>query len=235
MQILNQLIKKFGSYGEHFIVTKNQSVIIFGNEDNDDYGVVAPFGFFQKNPSMYSRNTLVKVQVQYLNDLIDRFHEEANVLPIEQFLLKSTYISAIQDTIKIYNATHIRFYSEQNQIKVAIFDYRKFVNEVTPLIDKNIAIAELIISDVESFSDFTISIKSASFLKLPVENFDIEVLSNGLCGFTSLDTDFEFYFRDQEIQEPVIKFLNEKHNLDISLLFLPTTSKTSVDTNQLLD
>lgn len=235
MNIVTQLNKKFGSYGEYFIITKNQYVIVFGNQSNDDFALTAPFGLFQKSSSMYSRYSLMKVRSKEIDGLIERFQAETNEPPIQQFFLTQSYITAIQDTIKVYNATHIRFFSENNQIKIAIFDYRKFVNEITPLLDKNIAIAELVITDTEIFTDFSISIKASSFQRLPNDNFDTQVLSNGLCNFTSLDTDFEFFFRDQEIQEPILKFVNEKHNLDISLLFLPMTSKTSVSTNQLLD
>ena len=53
--------------------------------------------------------------------------------------------------------------------------------------------------------------------------------------FISQDNNDEFYFKDQEVIEPIVSFTNEKHNLQTSLVFLPKIDTTWVNTNQLLD
>jgi len=192
MSILSELNRQFGSYGSHYIVTNDQSAIIFGNEENDDLVT----------------KSLFRLRIKK---------------------------SVIQDTIKLSDATHIRFYSDKNRIKISIFNYRKFINDVTPLIDDNFAISELTLNEFIVSSDFTFTIKATSFLKIPEHTYEVEFLRNGIIGFTSLDADIEFFFRDQEIQEPIINFVNEKLGKEISLLWLPTTDKTLGNTNQLLD
>jgi len=49
-------------------------------------------------------------------------------------------------------------------------------------------------------------------------------LDNGIIDFISQDDDVEFFFRDQEIQEPIIQFTNEKSGREISLLLQTTSS-----------
>ena len=52
----------------------------------------------------------------------------------------------------------------------------------------------------------------------------VEVLENGIVDFISLNEEIEFFYRDQEIQEPVVKFVNEKLGQEICLLLHPKTS-----------
>ena len=61
-----------------------------------------------------------------------------------------------------------------------------------------------------------------SLLKLPDNNYDVEILDNGLINFINLDSEIEFFLREQEIQEPIIKFINEKFDQETVFLFQPT-------------
>ena len=49
-----------------------------------------------------------------------------------------------------------------------------------------------------------------------------QVLDNGLINFINLDSEIEFFLREQEIQEPIIKFINEKFDQETVFLFQPT-------------
>jgi len=235
MSILSELNRQFGSYGSHYIVTNDQSAIIFGNEENDDLVTKSLFRLRIKKSVMYGKHHQLKYSQSKIDELLNRFNQEIAQVPSQNFVLSSGHISALQDTIKLSDATHIRFFSDKNRIKISIFNYRKFINDVTPLIDDNFAISELTLNEFIVSSDFTFTIKATSFLKIPEHTYEVEFLRNGIIGFTSLDADIEFFFRDQEIQEPIINFVNEKLGKEISLLWLPTTDKTLGNTNQLLD
>ena len=235
MTVLNELNRKYGTYGSFYLINTNQEVIVFGSSNNDDMVTKSLFPIIRKKISMFDKNDVLNISTNELEDLYQKFNQQISVTPIEIFTLEQSYFSSLFDTIKHYNITHLRFFSENNQVIIRLFDYRNFVYDVTPLIDERFAISQIILNGVESFTDFTFTVKASSFLKLPINNFEIEVLENGVVGFISQDNNDEFYFKDQEVIEPIVSFTNEKHNLQTSLVFLPKIDTTWVNTNQLLD
>ena len=70
--------------------------------------------------------------------------------------------------------------------------------------------------------DINFTLDARTFLKLPDNNYDVEILDNGLINFINLDSEIEFFLREQEIQEPIIKFINEKFDQETVFLFQPT-------------
>jgi hypothetical protein len=235
MSLLNELNRRYGTYGSFYLMNINQEVIVFGSLDNDDMVTKSSLPIVRKNISMFDKNKLLDIQTSGLESLYENFNQQISASTIGIFTLNQSYLPLLFDTIKHYNITHIRFFTDNNKVFIRLFDYRNFVNDITPLIDDNFSLSQTILNDVETYADFTFTLKASSFSKLPTHYFEIEVLENGVVGFISQDNDDEFYFRDQEVIEPIVSFTNEKHNLQTSLLFLPTIDTTWVNTNQLLD
>lgn len=235
MSLLTELNRKYGSFGTYYLVNTNQDVIVFGSLDNDDMVIKSNLPIVRKKISMFSKNSVMKISEKDLLDLYKKFILQIKSTPVGIFNFDKSYISPLFDTVNYIKATHIRFFKDDNKIKIRLFDYRNFVNDVTPLVDENFGISEVVLKEVDSFSEFSFSLKTTTFLKLPINNYEIEVLENGIIGFISQDDDTEYYFRDQEITEPIVSFVNEKHNLQTSFWFLPKIDTTWVNTNQLID
>jgi len=235
MTVLNELNRKYGTYGSFYLINTNQEVIVFGSTDNDDMVTKSSLPIVRKKISMFDKSDVLDIPTNELENLNQKFNQQISSTPIGIFTLKQSYLPSLFDSVKHYNITHLRFFTENNHVVIRLFDYRNFVNDITPLIDETFAISQIILNDIETFTDFTFTIKSSSFIKLPTHHFEIEVLENGIVGFISQDNDDEFYFRDQDVIEPIVSFTNEKHGFQTSILFLPTINLTLEDTNQLLD
>jgi hypothetical protein len=104
---------------------------------------------------------------------------------------------------------------------VRIFDFTKFIYEIT--FDSGMY-SETTLKNLKPKTDFSVTLTSKSFLKLPQHDYSIELLENGIIEFISLDDSIEFLFRNQQIQEPIIEFTNEKLGLKTSLLLHSMTS-----------
>jgi hypothetical protein len=174
MSIQSELVRQFGSFGSYFLITPELSVIGFGEESNDDFAFKSFFNLSTKKSTLYSKEGLIHVSSQNTDVLLTRFNQLIDSTPSNSFHLSSNLITVLQDTIVFYNATHLRFYSHKRKIFVSVFDYRKFVNDVTPLVDKHTAIAEIELEDIRSSVNFSYTIKSSSFLKLPTHSFDLK-------------------------------------------------------------
>ena len=84
--------------------------------------------------------------------------------------------------------------------------------------------AETTLKNVKPKTDFSVTLSSKSFLKLPQHDYSVELLENGIVEFISMDDSIEFLFRNQQIQDPIVEFTNEKLGREISLLLQSKTS-----------
>lgn len=134
------------------------------------------------------------------------------------FTINDLYMSALRDTIKVSSATHVRFYSEGDAVKVIVFDLRKFVDVIGLPLSKNRHVYEKSIRGTEGVPVFSFSMRTETFLQLPVDGSDVEILENGLGVFVGLEENLECFVRDQGIREPLIRFANER--LDREIVFL---------------
>lgn len=210
--------KKFGEYGSNFILTPNQYLICFSDE-TDDLIVKSKFSYKTDKVIVFGDDEIFTEE--QVSGWLNNFTQLIGSPIVDEFSLSKTYIDGLRDSIGYYNITHLRFFTENNKIIIRLFDYRKFVYEIT---FTNGGYVETTIKNVETVETFSFTINSSSFLKLPLHDYTVEVLENGIVDFISLNEEIEFFYRDQEIQEPVVKFVNEKLGQEICLLLHPKTS-----------
>jgi hypothetical protein len=144
---------------------------VFGSIDNDDMVTKSSIPIVRKKISMFDKNDVLEISTIKLEDLYQKFKQQILVIPIGIFTLNQSYLSPLFDTIKHYNITHLRFFTENNHVFIRLFDYRNFVNDVTPLINENFSVSQIILNHVETYTEFTFTIKASSFLKLPSHHF----------------------------------------------------------------
>lgn len=209
--------KKFGEYGTNFILTPNQYLICFSDE-TDDLIVKSKFSYKTDKVIVFGDDEIFTEE--QVSGWLNNFTQLIGNPIVDEFSLSKTYIDGLRDSIGYYNITHLRFFTENNKIIIRLFDYRKFVYEITFI---NGGYVETTIKNVDTVETFSFTINSSSFLKLPLHDYTVEVLENGIVDFISLNEEIEFFYRDQEIQEPVVKFFNEKLGQEICLLLHPKT------------
>ena len=219
MSIKESVINKYGSYGSSFIITPNQYLISFDGDDTNDLIVKSKISYSTDKPIVIQ--TKKPIQNESIDDWMNRFSQLTSSTSIQQLNLSKTHIDVFQDSIKHYKGTHLRFFTDDGQIRIRIFDFTKFIYEIT--FDGGMY-SETTLKNVKPKTEFSFTLSSKSFLKLPLHDFSIELLENGIVEFISLDDSIEFLFRDQQIEEPIIEFTNEKLGSRISLLLQPTTS-----------
>lgn len=217
MKIPVSIKKKFGEYGTNYILTPNQYLICFSDE-TDDLIVKSKFSYKTDKVIVFGDDEIFTEE--QVGGWLNNFTQLIGNPIVDEFSLSKTYIDGLRDSIGYYNITHLRFFTENNKIIIRLFDYRKFVYEITFI---NGGYVETTIKNVDTVETFSFTINSSSFLKLPLHDYTVEVLENGIVDFISLNEEIEFFYRDQEIQEPVVKFFNEKLGQEICLLLHPKT------------
>ena len=186
--------KKFGEYGTNYILTPNQYLICFSDE-TDDLIVKSKFSYKTDKVIVFGDDEIFTEE--QVGGWLNNFTQLIGNPIVDEFSLSKTYIDGLRDSIGYYNITHLRFFTENNKIIIRLFDYRKFVYEITFI---NGGYVETTIKNVDTVETFSFTINSSSFLKLPLHDYTVEVLENGIVDFISLNEEIEFFYRDQEIQ-----------------------------------
>jgi len=220
MSIHSRLLEKFSSYGDYFLVTPSSTVIIFGkSEKHEDLVIRTNLSINQQSYQLFNLNKLVNVTETELMNLYNKVITKIKSTPSENFNLDKKYVEAIKDTINTTDSTHIRFFTEDSNLKVSVFNYRQFISRISIRENSTPFISESIIKNSYFSGEINFTLDTRTFLKLPDYNYDVEILKNRLINFISLDSEIEFFLRDQEIQEPITKFINEKFDQETVFCF----------------
>ena len=232
--LLTKIHKNYSSLGDEFLFTPDSYITIFSSKKNkynevvkDDFIIRKVFGRISNEPIMVSKKKLLSDSITSINqifdksgkkDVLERVQKLNKLLKndsVQYLTLSELILTAIKDSISFYEITHVRFHSSENQLKIKLFDYRKFINQ-----DIKFGVVEYI-DKQKTKDDFSFTINSDSFMSLHDSNYEINILDNGIIEFLSLDKNsFEYLFRNQDIVEPIIQFKHEKIKQDISLLLV---------------
>lgn len=223
MKIHSRLIEKYGTYGDSFLVTPNSTIIIFGrSEKHEDLVIRTNLNISQKGYQLFNLDGIVNVTETDVMNLYNKVMTKMKSTPSESFNLDKKYVEAIRDTINTTDSTHIRFFTEDSNLKVSIFNYRQFISRITIRENSTPFISESIIKNSYISGEINFTLDARTFLKLPDNNYGAEVLENRLINFINLDSEIEFFLREQDVQEPISKFINEKSERETFFLFQPT-------------
>jgi len=226
------LLRQFKSYGDTFLYTPENLLYCFPKETMNDLVIQIRSFLFVKEPIYFDRygETPKRITEKDVLSLYANL-QKLEVVYDEEFNLDRTQISAIKDLIKDKNTpyTHIRFFSENNQVKVRIFDYTSFVSELY-VKDKPVTIYEETIEDTFIKNDFNFSINVLSFKEMLNDDYTVQTFGDEYIKFSGL-SGVSYYFRNQNIQEPIVRLTNVQHPKDIVFYFHPSSIVASDHTN----
>lgn len=231
--LINKLLRQYKEFGQTYLYTPSNYLYCFPKEILNDLVIQIRSNWFTNEPIYFdksgdvSSNLTIK-DIQKLCQSLKRLE----VIYDEEFHLHKSQISNIQNLIKEKDTpyTHIRFFSINNEIKVRIFDYTSFVNELY-VKDKPIEVFEEHIESTFIQDDFNFSINVLTFKELPVGDYIVKTFGDEYIKFTNMN-DVSYYIRNQNIQEPIVNVINDQSGQDIVFCFQPTTDVASDHTNQ---
>lgn len=214
--VLSKTIGKHRNIGDYSLVFSNQ-FIVWGNEDiNDDMMLIGKLKYSPKAPELFYEEKPVHIQPKQSQSLYQKVISLTTTSAFAMFLLNDADIKMIKEVISKLDATHIRLFSIGGQVKLTIFDYRDFVDSLRAKRKRSYKIYSLSI-DTDTSSDFSHTFTASSFAKVPNQDLFVRVGTNGLCELHLVKDDLKYYFRNQEITEPVTTFYSNQVGQDISL------------------
>ncbi len=231
--LINKLLRQYKEFGQTYLYTPSNYLYCFPKEILNDLVIQIRSNWFTNEPIYFDKSgdvpsNLTIKDIQKLCQSLKRLE----VIYDEEFHLHKSQISAIQNLIKDKDTpyTHIRLFSINNEIKVRIFDYTSFVNELY-VKDKPIEVFEEHIESTFIQDDFNFSINVLTFKELPVGDYIVKTFGDEYIKFTNMN-DVSYYIRNQSIQEPIVNVVNDQSGQDIVFCFQPTTDVASDHTNQ---
>lgn len=213
-----EIRKKYGHVGPYLLMTP-KSFAVFGNESNDDIAVLGNNN--NANIKFLVDGNVAEINKTALLALSKTIDTLTATSAFATVLLTSNAMSLIKETVKKLDATHIRIYNIGSLVRFSIFDYRKFISN--SLIQRAITqkVRYYDTDNANIGSNFTCTILTNSFLKLPNQNMNIRVGTNGICQFEPIKEDVKYLLRDQEVIEPVTTFFSDRLECQISLSLDP--------------
>ena len=131
MRTHSKLISKYSNYGDFFLVTPDSTVIIFGKlEKHEDLVIRTNLNINQQNYQLFNLDGFCNVTETEVMNLYNKVITKIKSTPSESFHLDKKYVEAIGDTINTTDSTHIRFFTEDSNLKISIFNYRKFISRI---------------------------------------------------------------------------------------------------------
>jgi hypothetical protein len=231
--LINKLLRQYKEFGQTYLYTPSNYLYCFPKEILNDLVIQIRSNWFTNEPIYFDKSgdvpsNLTIKDIQKLCQSLKRLE----VIYDEEFHLHKSQISNIHNLIKEKDTpyTHIRFFSINNEIKVRIFDYTSFVNELY-VKDKPIEVFEEHIESTFIQDDFNFSINVLTFKELPVGDYIVKTFGDEYIKFTNMN-DVSYYIRNQNIQEPIVNVINDQSGQDIVFCFQPTTDVASDHTNQ---
>jgi hypothetical protein len=231
--LINKLLSQYREFGQTYLYTSSNYLYCFPKEILNDLVIQIRSNWFTNEPIYFDKsgNVPSNLKIKDIQKLCQSL-KRLEAIYDEEFHLRKSQISAIKNLIKDKDTpyTHIRFFSINNEVKVRIFDYTSFVNELY-VKDKPIEVFEEHIESTFIRDDFNFSINVLTFKELQVGDYIVKTFDDEYIKFTNMN-DVSYYIRNQNIQEPIVSVVNDQSGQDIVFCFQPTTDLASDHTNQ---
>lgn len=193
--------------------------VAFGAEPYSD---LVRFGNFKNNQSscVYFGHNKSDKDENSCNDLFNKVFELSDPALHSYFRLQSWQFKFLLQAIKSFNATHIKFYGNDNGLFVNIFDVLRALPEARMNRKHETRLLTHQLKET-SVKEFNMTFNAASFSMLPIATYDVGFGKNKVGIFTDDSTEDVFLLRDPEIQQPIIHFNNKSINCDLTLSLNP--------------
>jgi hypothetical protein len=214
----------------NLIVFENNKYIAFGNEPNSDLvkiGITSKI----KTPSVYRDGQVLTASEANSDGLYGKIHQLYDPSLIGSFRIQSYQVKFIHKTIKVFAATHLKFYGNEDGIFVNFFDVLRSISgaRMNRKHETRLLVHQLKNIPVEPFE---MTFNAGSFALLPTKSLHIGFGDNKIGIFTDDDNGSMYLLRDPEVQQPVIHSFSDRLQTNISFVLPANPSLLDLDTNQ---
>jgi len=204
------------------VLFENGKYIVFGNTQYSDLVKIGMCPKVKSN-SLFLNGKIQDLSGSGYEGLYKQIHELYDPSLIGSLRIQSYQVKFIQKTIKIFGATHVKFYGNEGGIFVNFFDVLRSISEarMNRKHETRLLFHQLKNQPVNSFE---MTFNSGSFSLLPPKSLHIGFGDNKIGIFTDDESDEVYLFRDPEVIQPVIHSFSEKLGQDISFVIPIKTS-----------
>jgi hypothetical protein len=212
------MTQSFSSIGSFVLTTKTKQVV-FGDAPNDDL-VVEQRNSRPAKTSLIKSGVAQKIPTDELEKLMDRVESLTYSDAVAQFNLNKRQMKLIKDAIDAWSSTHIRILPYDGKLRFLIFDCRMNDPKLRVVRDESLQVHYLDF-EIVHLEEFSFTMKSSSFSKLPNDDYMVRVGDNSICAFASTKLNTQFLLRNQENQEPFVSFTSPLVGSDIVFAPVP--------------
>jgi len=173
--------------------------------------------------AMYHGNQKLAVDDKECNQLQSQVDELTITRASCSFILSPLVMQQLKGAIKKLNATHLRFHSDGEKLRVIVFDYVRFHSQYR-LQRKASQQIQYYETRVLMNADFTTTFLAKSFARLPTDYVDFRVGENGVTQVSSQKDETRHLMRDQRLKEPITTFFSPRLSKEIVLVLDPMTA-----------
>lgn len=230
--------KRASLLGKHkglgsFLLTSGRSYVVFGDAPFSDLICIGKSDSTLL-PALYL-NDLKQTQTEDVcSDLFRKVELLKSSSARALFSLTDAEIQAIRLNGESVNATHLRLHINDGNLRITVFDYRKFDNQLR-LSRKTSQVLRYLEYEIRVTDEFSFTIKFDSFKKIPLKAYEVRVGDNDICQFSPHDSSEDYLFRNQKLIEPMTVFRSPAIDQDICFVFHPKKDLVDQDTSQFLD
>ena len=231
--MMSNIIKKYQGIGSHLLTASNYFAVFGDVNKNDDLIVlgnlkekVSPLLYKNKIKENYSKSMCAELLINVQKLTQSSAYTLISLSQKDVWLLK-------KEIVRI-NATHLRLHNHDGNLRISIFDIRRFneVGRIKRKVNHNTTYMDFY---QPTTTEYSCTIFASSFIKLKDEDYRVRINTNDICQFESSNDDVKYLMRNQKIVEPMTVFHSNLLNLDICFVFHPKTFDLTQDTNQFLD
>ncbi len=209
-------INPLHSLGSSVLYAKNQ-MVVFGDPPNDDL-VLEQKHVKVKVPVLFKSGVDQNIDGDALEELMSKVQLLTYSNAVAQFVINPDLIQKIKEATKDWSSTHLRMFTHHSKLRIVIFDCR-MNDQKLRIARKNSLQLRYLDLEVRVIKEFSFTLKSSSFGKMPMDDYAVRVGDNGICSFTSAKKNVQFLFRDQELHEPIVTFPSPR--LGAEIVFAP--------------
>jgi hypothetical protein len=217
------------SYSDHIIFSKGK-YIVFGNDNVSD---LVKIGLSPKikNEFVYENGKIQQSSKSEISELFSKVMVLQDPNLIASFRIKPYQVKFIHKIVKFFNATHLKFYGNQDGVFVNFIDILKAIPEarMNRKYETRLLYHQLKNTPV---APFDLTINATSFLILSATNLHLGIGDNKIGIFTDDEAGDTYLLRDPEIFQPVINTFSDRLQQDISFVFPAMSSLLSEHTTQ---
>lgn len=204
-----------------YVLIKGKQAVIFPT-DSENENPWSDYVEVRNISTELSNLTQLNLDDDKLLDLSARVDLLSHTNAIALFDMTAKEVRLVKNTIKKINASHVRFFSNEDDIILSIFNIQEFgiAHRFTRKVSQNIRYFNTTGMIYEPFS-FTIF--ASTFEKLTLGKLDFRIGDNDKIIITK-ENGSSFYIQNQKLIEPVNLFYSPKIDSHISFVFHPNSS-----------